>query len=220
MYRSKARGRWLWRTVPENELPRFAKGTPRMQINESPRAAGFRILRYYLRRLRSAGEDLGEIFAGVGGAFGDAVLEIVGRAAERREVRLARILEVVGIDADTLFERLDAGERLNEAKLRLRVAVGEFSDVAGDVGIGLDAVNRRGFERAREARRILMHAGQRLLRLAGGALGIFARGGAELELAGDVLEGLEDRLEGRDLGNVGIGHGYQTSIDGTGVIAT
>src|SRR5947209_1467903 len=104
-----------------------------MRINESPRAAGFRILRYYLRRLRSAGEDLGEIFAGVGGAFGDAVLDIVGSAAERREVRLVGVLQVVRIDADALFERLHAGQALDEIKLGLGVAEGELGGVAADI---------------------------------------------------------------------------------------
>src|SRR5947209_3302795 len=52
-----------------------------------------------------------------------------------------------------------------------------------------------------------MVARERFLGAAGGTLDIFARGGAELELAGDILEGLEDRLERRNGGDVGIGHG-------------
>src|SRR6478609_5790749 len=156
----------------------------------------------YLRRLRSAGEDLGEVLAGVGGTFGDAVLDVVGRAAERREVRLVGVLQVVRIDADALFERFGAGQALHQLELGLGVAEGKLGRVAADIGVGLDAVNDGGLERAREARRVLMIARQRFLGAAGAALDIFAGGGAD-------LQGLKDRLERRDLGDVGIGHGWK-----------
>src|SRR5947209_19149868 len=88
----------------------FDKGAllQRKTDKRKPACAGFRILDY-LRRLRSAGEDLGEVLAGVGRAFGDTILDVVGRAAECREVRLVGILQVVLIDAHALFERFCAG---------------------------------------------------------------------------------------------------------------
>ena len=55
--------------------------------------------------LCGAGEGLRKVVAGGGRSLGDALPDIVGAAALRGEVRLARVLEVVGIDANTLFDR-------------------------------------------------------------------------------------------------------------------